>query len=214
MPRSTSLFDKARYVEVADLLRQRVLDGSYEPGERLPRQHDLARECGVAFGTLKHSLDILESEGYVVRKAGMGTYATLPDTFRPVGLVVDDEGDFREFLARAFASIGWEGVAVDSGEEALAELASRRFDVVLLDLVMPGMSGVETFREIRRLEPDAYVVIVTGYPDSDLMAEALQIGPFGVMRKPVTLQELRVVLSHALGGVQITGGAGSASRPS
>ena len=73
-------------------------------------------------------------------------------------------------------------------------LAQRRFDIVFLDLVMPGMNGARTFQEIRDRDPEATVVIITGYPNSDLMAEALQVGPFAVMRKPFGPEDIRLVL--------------------
>jgi DNA-binding NtrC family response regulator len=61
---------------------------------------------------------------------------------------------------------------------------------------MLGLSGADVFREIRKVDPAANVVIITAYPDSALMAEALQVGPFAMMRKPFSLEELRVVLNH------------------
>ena len=67
-----------RYLKVADDLRGQILDGKYESGHRLPRQHDLAKAHGVSFSTLNRALDILESEGYVSRKIGQGTYAAMP----------------------------------------------------------------------------------------------------------------------------------------
>ena len=59
-----------RYLRVADALKQKILHGIYQPGERLRSQYDLARDHGVAFATLKQSLDILEREGYIVRRPG------------------------------------------------------------------------------------------------------------------------------------------------
>ena len=67
-----------RYVRVADAIRSQVLSGRYRPGEQLRPQHEFARELGVAFTTLKKALDLLTDEGYVVRRVGFGTYASLP----------------------------------------------------------------------------------------------------------------------------------------
>jgi CheY-like chemotaxis protein len=78
----------------------------------------------------------------------------------------------------------------------LEQLQGQHFNLVFLDLLMPGMNGAETFREIRQIDPVANVVIITAYPDSALMSEALQVGPFAVMRKPFSLEELRVVLGQ------------------
>jgi DNA-binding NtrC family response regulator len=145
---------------------------------------------------LKQALDLLEREGYVVRKVGQGTYASLPVDHTPTALVVDDDTSIRELLARALASNGWRSALAPGGEEALEQLQMRRFNLIFLDLVMPGMNGTEAFREIRKVDPVANVVIITAYPDSALMAEALQVGPFAMMRKPFSLEELRVVLNH------------------
>ena len=183
-----------RYLRVADSIRRKILEGEYQPGDRLPRQHDLAKEHNVAFGTLKQALDLLEGEGYVDRKVGQGTYARLPEKVAPSALVVDDEQGVREFIVRFLARCDWRGASVDSGEGALEKLNNEHFDLIILDLVMPGMSGAETFRGIREVDPEVPVVIITAYPDSVLMAQALQVGPFAVMKKPLTLNELRQVL--------------------
>ena len=185
-----------RYLRVASALRKKMQDGVYQPGERLPRQHDLARDHNVAFNTLKQALDLLEREGYVVRRVGQGTYAALPVDHTPTALVVDDDANIRELLARALATHGWRSAVAPGGEAALEQLQGRRFELIFLDLLLPGMNGAEVFREIRQIDPMANVVIITAYPDSALMAEALQVGPFAVMRKPFSLEELRVVLSH------------------
>ena len=183
-----------RYVRVADSLRDRMRAGVYQPGDRLPRQHDLASEYSVAFSTLKQALDLLEREGYVVRKVGQGTYASVPRSEIPAALMVDDDEAIRELFIRVLGSDGWECATAASGPGALEVLAQRRFDIVFLDLVMPGMNGARTFQEIRDRDPEATVVIITGYPNSDLMAEALQVGPFAVMRKPFGPEDIRLVL--------------------
>lgn len=186
-----------RYVRVADAIRAQVLSGGYQPGERLTSQHELARELGVAFTTLHKALDLLTQEGYVVCHVGQGTYASLPPDARQSALVVDDDPGAREFMAQAIERHGWRCVAVDSGPEALARLADERFDLIFLDLAMPGMNGARTFRGIRGLDPLANVVIVTGYPDSHLMAEALEVGRFALMQKPFELDDLFLTLDAA-----------------
>ena len=187
-----------RYLTVANSLRQKIRQGTYGPGDRLPKQHELAREHNVSFSTLKYALDILDQEGYLLRKAGQGTYATVPEDRNPMGLVVDDEEGIRGFLARALDTCGWAATAVQSGEMAIEKWNERRFDLTFLDLVMPGMNGAQTFREIQEVDPQANVVIITAYPHSDLMAEALEVGPFAVMRKPFTLDEIRMVLDRVV----------------
>ena len=185
-----------RYVMVADAIRQKILGGVYAPGDRLPGQHDLAKQHNVAFNTLKQALDLLSLEGYIVRKVGQGTYAALPELRVPTALVVDDDSHIRALLTRALETHHWQVVAVDSGEAALALLENQSFNLIFLDLVMAGMNGAQACREIRERDPFAQVVIVTAFPDSDLMVAALETGPFAVMLKPFTLEELRSFLDE------------------
>ena len=183
-----------RYVRVADTIRSQVLSGRYQPGQRLPPQHELAREHGVAFTTLKNALDVLTDEGYVVRRVGKGTYASLPQEVRQSALVVDDEQTTRYFMSRAIDQHGWRCVSASSGAEALDRVAEERFDLIFLDLAMPGMTGAQTFAGIRRADPGSNVVIITAYPDSDLMAEALRVGRFSLLPKPFGPEQLGLTL--------------------
>ena len=185
-----------RYLRVATSLRTNILQGVYRPGDQLPRQHDLAKEHDVSFSTLKQALDLLEDEGYVRRKVGQGTYASLPEGGSPSALVVDDDPKMLDAFQNALTYHGWPSVVAASGAEALVKVRDHRFDLIFLDLVMPEMNGVKTFRAVREVVPSALVVIVTAYPDSELMSEAMEIGPFAVMKKPFTLAELRVVLDY------------------
>ena len=183
-----------RYVRVADAIRSHVLSGHYRPGQQLPPQHGLAREHGVAFTTLKKALDVLAEEGYVDCRVGEGTFASLPRDVRQSALVVDDEQTTRDFMSRAIARHGWRCVTASSGSEALACVAEEQFDLIFLDLAMPGMSGARTFEHVRRIDPGANVVISTAYPDSDLMAEALRVGRFSLLPKPFGPDQLGLTL--------------------
>lgn len=197
MVQSSDTTPAYRYVQVANSIRSQVLSGHYKPGQQLLPQHELAREHGVAFTTLKKALDVLTDEGYVVRRVGRGTYASLPRRVRQSALVVDDEPAARSFMARAIEQYEWRCVSASSGAEALERVAEERFDLIFLDLAMPGMSGAQTFGEIRRLDPGANVVIITAYPDSDLMADALRVGRFSLLPKPFGPNQLRLTLDAA-----------------
>lgn len=196
-----------RYVRVADAIRSQVLSGHYQPGQQLPPQHDLARGHGVAFSTLKKALDVLSQEGYVDRRVGEGTFASLPRETRQLALVVDDEQTTRAFMSRAIARHGWRCVTASGGSEALERVADERFDLIFLDLAMPGMNGAETFGGIRRIDPGANVVISTAYPDSELMAQALRVGRFSLLPKPFGPDQLALTLDAAAARPQPAGRA-------
>jgi excisionase family DNA binding protein len=114
-------------------------------------------------------------------------------------LVVDDDATVREFFASALRGEHRAILNAADGEAALVIARRTALDLVLLDLVMPGLNGVETFRQLRALDPTLPVAIVTGYPDAELMAHALAVGPFTVLAKPVDLRALQQVATLILG---------------
>lgn len=185
-----------RYENVANAIRQEILDGVYGPGDQLPRQHDLAKQHNVAFNTLKQALDLLSAEGFIIRRVGKGTYAATPENRVPTALVVDDDDQIRALLKRALEAHRWQALAVASGEAALSALEDRSFDLIFLDLMMAGMNGARTFQEIRRRDASAQVIIVTGFPESGMMVEALKTGPFAIILKPFDLKHLHSVLDE------------------
>jgi DNA-binding NtrC family response regulator len=112
---------------------------------------------------------------------------------------VDDEEAIRELMIAALASKTRTVLTAGSGDEALEIVKRTDVDLVLLDLSMPGMNGVDTFREIHSLRPALPVMIVTAYPDSDLMAKALEIGPFTMISKPVDLAQIQKTVDRIVG---------------
>ena len=191
-----------RYLRVAASLRRELLQGIYPPGTRLPRQHDLAKLHNVSFTTLRHALDLLEQEGLLLRKAGQGTYAARQEDRAPVALIVDDDEGTCEYIARALATSGWKSLSVNSGADALTRVGDRQFDLIFLDLIMPGLNGPDAFKAIRKIDPDVLVVIVTAYPESHLVAQVLEVGPFAMMKKPFTLREIRNLLANVRAQVE------------
>ncbi len=183
-----------RHVRIANDLRRRIDDCVYQDGERLPPQDQLAKSYGVAFNTLRQALDLLEQEGYVVRKRGSGTYVHLQKQTKKKMLVVDDEESIRQLFIRSMTDIEWDVEVVRSGEAALERLEQNTYDLVFLDLFMPGMNGAETLVAIRVRNFDCPVVVITGYPDSALVAQALTTGPVPMLLKPFTLRDLHLAV--------------------
>ncbi len=114
-------------------------------------------------------------------------------------VVADDDDDVREVLAEALEAPGRRVLKARNGLEAVQWVASTPVDLVVLDLLMPEMDGVESFRRIHATRPDLPVVIVTGHTESDLMLKVLEIGPFTVLQKPLDLHKFRRVADLILG---------------
>ena len=112
--------------------------------------------------------------------------------------VIDDEAVIRDVLAQLLTSEGYEVEMSSSGEEALEKFPSQSFDVVLLDLLMPGLDGLEVLRRIKRVDPLAAVIIITAYGSVESAVEALQIGALDYVQKPFKHDDLLRVLDKAV----------------
>ena len=109
-------------------------------------------------------------------------------------LLVDDEPQFREMLAEYLVGESFEVLEAGSGEEALPQAPSWRPDLVLLDLMMAGIGGLETLRRIKIMQPDTCVIMVTAVDDLDVARSALTAGAADYVTKPFTFDYLDAVL--------------------
>lgn len=112
-------------------------------------------------------------------------------------LVVDDEARFRTTLAKMLRSRGLAVEAVGSGEECLAELDDRPYDVVLLDIRMPGLGGLETLRLLKERHPEVEVVMLSGHANLDTAIELLKLGAYDYLVKPCPLEEVLLKIENA-----------------
>jgi PAS domain S-box-containing protein/putative nucleotidyltransferase with HDIG domain len=113
-------------------------------------------------------------------------------------LVVDDEVDLATTLADVLTSRGFEVTSVHTGTEALEVLARCDVDVVLTDLMMPGMDGIELLRRALGAYPDLVIVLLTGHATVDSALAAMKLGAFDYVQKPVRMATLGPVLSRAI----------------
>lgn len=113
-------------------------------------------------------------------------------------LVVDDENIIRELFKEGLGEQGHRVITAEDGYKGLELLKQRDFDIVFVDLKMVGMDGAELLGQIKAIKPDLPVVVITGYPDSDMMARALTHGPFAVMNKPFSESDIVEVLNSFL----------------
>ncbi|MEJ5366571.1 MAG: response regulator [Desulfosoma sp.] len=105
-------------------------------------------------------------------------------------LVVDDEADFLETLVRRLERRQVEAVGVPGGREALEALAERPFDVVVLDVRMPGMDGLEVLKAIKTRWPLVEVILLTGHASVESGLQGMQLGAFDYVMKPCKLTDL------------------------
>jgi len=105
-------------------------------------------------------------------------------------LVVDDEQEFRELTVKRLEKRGLKVEGAESGQRALEILEHSRTDVVLLDVKMPGMDGIETLRQIRILKPLVEVVLLTGHASVDSGIEGMKLGAFDYLMKPCDIEQL------------------------
>ncbi len=113
-------------------------------------------------------------------------------------LIVDDEPIARENLDYVLRKEGFASVCVDSGVKALQELKSGEFDLVMTDLRMPGMDGMEVVEHVRTHYPDTEVIVITGYATVTSAVEAMQKGAFYYLPKPYQIDEVRILVHQAL----------------
>jgi len=112
-------------------------------------------------------------------------------------LIVDDEEDFLEMVAARLRVRNLDVQAVTTGEEALDALDEREADVVILDVRLPGMSGVQTLEKIKERFPFVEVMILTGYADTETAIRVMELGAFDYLVKPVAITELLYRLQDA-----------------
>ncbi len=114
-------------------------------------------------------------------------------------LVVDDEPDFCEALREFLTERGFSVMEANSCEEALAAYSQERPDVVLLDVIMPGKDGRETLKELKALDPEVSVIMITALHEEDLALEAMADGAFDYITKPVNPDYLEIALMTKIG---------------
>jgi two-component system, response regulator, stage 0 sporulation protein F len=114
-------------------------------------------------------------------------------------LIVDDEESVREVLSDYFVDRGYAVITASDGPGALAAFARERPDIVLLDIRMPGLDGLNVLKRLREADPDVAVIMVTANEDVDLARQTLSVGAFDYVAKPFDFEHLdRAVVAAAL----------------
>ncbi|MBW1802425.1 MAG: response regulator [Deltaproteobacteria bacterium] len=105
-------------------------------------------------------------------------------------LVVDDEKEFGDVLSKRLQLQGFEVATVFNGEEAVQMVQKQDFDVVILDVLMPGKSGIDTLKEIKKIKPLIQIIMLTGHARIDTAIEGIELGAYDYLIKPTEIKEL------------------------
>jgi len=112
-------------------------------------------------------------------------------------LIVDDEKDFVEMFSLRLETQGEKVSTAFSGKEALAVLEQKPIDVVILDIRMPGMDGIDTLKQIKKLYPNVEVILLTGHGSTETAVEGMKLGAFDYLMKPADFEEIKLKLENA-----------------
>ena len=112
-------------------------------------------------------------------------------------LIVDDERDFVEIFSLRLETQGEKVSTAYSGKEALAILDEKAIDVVILDIKMPGMDGIDTLKQIKKRYPIVEVILLTGHGSTETAVEGMKLGAFDYLMKPADFDEIKIKLENA-----------------
>ena len=115
----------------------------------------------------------------------------------PCILIVDDEASVRDSLYQWFTTDGYRVDTADEATTALKKLQDNLWDIILLDIKMPGMDGIEVLKEIKRNYPLIEVIMLTGHASLEIAREGMKLGAFDYLMKPIDLDELLYKLEDA-----------------
>ena len=110
---------------------------------------------------------------------------------QPTVLVVDDDESLQNLFKLFLKKIGFSRVVVGTVKEAIAALEKQKFDLVFLDLKLPDGPADDVYDFVKREQPDCPVIIITGYPDSEMLDRILSKGPITVLKKPLKTEQLQ-----------------------
>ena len=113
-------------------------------------------------------------------------------------LLVDDNVSLTKTMSFVLKRNGYAVTTAKDGYEAIAKVKEQRFAMIFLDIKMPLLDGVETYKEIKKLQPEAVVMMMTAYAVEDLVAEALREGVYGIIYKPLDTEKVLTIIEEAI----------------
>jgi len=116
----------------------------------------------------------------------------------PVILVIDDEESMRDSCFQALTRVGFRAETAEDGSIGLEKIKETKPDLVLIDLKMPGISGMDVLEKVKEIDPNIISVVITGYATVESAVEAMKKGAYDFLPKPFTPEELRIIISRGL----------------
>ncbi|HUJ17284.1 MAG TPA: sigma-54 dependent transcriptional regulator [Nitrospirota bacterium] len=113
-------------------------------------------------------------------------------------LVVDDEQSMRDFLAIMLKKEGYDVVSAETGADAIKAVQNEIFDLVISDVKMPGMDGIDVLRTVKELSPETVVIMITAYATAETAVEAMKLGAYDYITKPFRVDEIKLIIQKAL----------------
>jgi two-component system response regulator (stage 0 sporulation protein F) len=109
-------------------------------------------------------------------------------------LIVDDDQGIRSFFKRYLDMLGLISSEAENGYKAVELVKEQKFDLLFIDVRMPGMNGLDTFRAVRQIDTKAVVVMMTGYAVDDILEETKKFGAYDILRKPFDINQIKEVI--------------------
>ncbi len=164
-----------------------------------PEVESLARELGVSDVVRKGlKMDVvMQAVNHALQHAGRPADGASAAASAAI-LIVDDEPEIRELVGEFLGRRGYRIRTASNGEEALALIAKEPPDLVLLDIYMPGINGVEVLRRLARSHPSVGVIMLTASQKESLLQESLDLGAVDALSKPVNLDEIELAVAVKL----------------
>ena len=114
-------------------------------------------------------------------------------------LIVEDDQDLRESLSTALRDEGYAVISAQDGDEAIKRVQEHKVNVIFMDICLPDMNGVETYKAIKKIQPTAKTVMMTGFFVQDLVNEAVSAGAYDILYKPFTMDDILKVIKKITG---------------
>ena len=109
---------------------------------------------------------------------------------QPTVLVVDDDLGLQDLFRTFLKELGFSRVVVGTATEAIKSLRKQKFDLLFLDLQLPDAPGDQVYKTAKQIDPDLNVIVITGYPDSEILDRIFQVSPVTVLKKPLKVEQL------------------------